>query len=215
MLQILENKLTNKFDYKTLGVLKKEYQAKELPAPTKIFATLNKAQAAFFKKAMENKESNVYKAVSRGRKMHNAIETGVSKDLITQAAIECFEKEIAVDVDEVWGAEHGLISQSNKFVGKFDSVGVYKGRTTMWDYKKVNKLKTPSAIKNYIKQCAAYAIAHDEMYDTNIEQIAVMMVGGKEVGEMTSRVYTFDGDELQNAKLDFLSDVEKFYKVAA
>lgn len=211
MLDIIESKLTSKFEYQTLGQIKKLYDAKSYPAPTKVFSTLNKSQTAFFNKAMKDKNSAVYKAVSAGRKMHNAIETGKIKDQITEAAIKCFERDIAVDIDEVWGAEFGLVSKRNKYVGKFDSVGVYRGKTTMWDYKKVNKLKTLSQIKTYIKQCAAYALAHDEMYNTNIEQVAVMMVGGKEIDNMQSRVYIFDGDELKMAKQDFVLDLGKYY----
>ena len=211
MLKILETKIVDRFEYQTLGKVKKQFDAKDFPAPTKVFSSLNKAQTAFFQRAMKDKSSAIYKATSAGRKVHNAIETGVIKDLITEAAVNCFERDIAVDIDEVWGAEHGLISVSNKYVGKFDAVGVFRGKTTMWDYKKVNKLKTPSQIKNYIKQCAAYALAHDEMYDTNIEQIAVMMVGGKEVDSMESRVFTFGGEELAAAKQDFKNDVKKYY----
>ena len=211
MLTILENKIVDCFDYQTLGQIKKQYDAKSFPAPTKVFSALNKAQTAFFQKSMKDKTSAIYKATSAGRKVHNAIETGNVKDQLTQAAIDCFERDIAVDIEEVWGAEHGLVSLSNKYVGKFDCVGVFRGKTTMWDYKKVNKLKTPSQIKNYIKQCAAYALAHDEMYGTNLEQIAVLMVGGKEVDSMQSRVFTFGGVELENAKQEFKNDVQRYY----
>lgn len=211
MLKILENKIVDRFEYQTLGQVKKQYDAKLFPAPTRVFSTLNKAQTAFFKKAMKDKNSVIYKATSAGRKVHHAIETGNIKDQITQAAVDCFEREIAIDIDEVWGAEQGLISVSNKYVGKFDCVGVFRGKSTMWDYKKVNKLKTPSQIKNYIKQCAAYALAHDEMFGTNLEQIAVLMVGGKEIDSMQSRVFTFGGDELEIAKQEFKNDVQKYY----
>jgi hypothetical protein len=213
MLPILESKLVSKYDYLTLGEINKMAGVKEMPAPTRIFATLNKTQTAIFNRLMENKESALYKAVSAGRKMHHALETGKIKDAATKAAIRVFEKDIAGDIDEVYGAEMGLLSLNNHFKGKFDSVGVFRGKTTMWDYKKVNKLKTPSQIKNYLKQAAAYAIAHDEMYGTKINQIAIMMVGGKTPAEMTSRVYTYGGAELKEIKASFLEDLNKFYSI--
>ena len=103
------------------------------------------------------------------------------------------------------------MSKVNKFRGQFDGVGVFRGKTTMWDYKKTNKLKTPSQTKNYIKQCAAYAIAHDEMYGTEIEQIAVLNIGGKTKDELATRVFTYDLHD--GIREMFLCDLQQYYKV--
>lgn len=206
----LESKFVETHQYMTLAQATKMYQAKEFPSPTKIFAALNKKQTEFFKKSMEDKTSAVYKAVSSGRKVHNAIETGKAKDELTESVLNYFNANLVPEIDEVWGQEYGLVSQTHKFRGKFDGVGVLRGKETVWDYKKVNKLKTPSQIKNYIKQLAAYAIAHDEMYGTKIEQVALMMIGGKTKEELTHKVFVFDGDSLSDAKAQFIEDTIAF-----
>jgi hypothetical protein len=197
------------FDYQSLAVLTKEYVghgARDFPSPTKIFSGLNVTQTEFFKKQMANKESAMYKAVQHGRKAHRALETDIAKDAFERAILRKFKREIAIDIDETWGREGGLISLKKQFKGKFDGVGVFRGLETVWDYKKVNRPKTESQIKNYIKQCAAYAIAHDEQYGTTIEQVAIMTIAGKESRELTTRVFTFDGGELKAAKREFLAD---------
>ena len=57
MKALIESKLVSKFDYMTLGQVKKKYDAKGLPAPTKIFSTVDKPDNEFFQKAMKNKNS--------------------------------------------------------------------------------------------------------------------------------------------------------------
>lgn len=212
-MNLLENKFVATHEYLSLAQATKLFQAKDFPSPTKIFSSLNKKQTAFFKKAMENKSSAVYKAVSSGRKVHHAIETGKAKDELTESVLKYFNTNLVPEIDEVWGQEYGLVSQTHKFRGKFDGVGVLRGKETVWDYKKVNKLKTPSQIKNYVKQLGAYAIAHDEMYGTKIEQLALMMIGGKTKEELTHKVFVFDGEQLLEAKRAFIEDRVAFESV--
>lgn len=198
------------FDYVTLPKLTKQYDAKAWPAPTKVFSTINKAQTAFFNKQMKNKNSVVYKAVLAGRKAHNALETGNAKSLMEERVLELFDREIGCDIDETWAKEMGLISTKHRFKGKFDGVGIFQGKVTMWDYKKTNKLKTPSQMKNYLKQCAAYALAHDEMYGTKIQQIAIMNIGGKTVDDLTAKVSVFEPSEYKEG---FLTDLSTYYSM--
>ena len=198
------------YDYQTLPQLSKALDAKAFPSPTKIFSTLNKAQTNFFNKQMENKNSAVYKAVRAGRIAHHALEMNEAKDEFNQAVLDIFDRDIGIDIDETWAKEMGLVSLKHKYRGKFDGVGVFRGKATVWDYKKTNKLKTPSGIKTYMKQCAAYALAHDEMYGTDIDQIAIFNIGGKTVDDLTTRVFTFNPKEtLEN---DFVQDVRAYYK---
>jgi len=105
----------------------------------------------------------------------------------------------------------GVVSKKHKYRGKFDGVGIFRGIETMWDYKKTNKIKTPSGVKKYLKQCAAYAIAHNEMYGSNIQQIAIFNIGGKIVDDLSTRVFTYDLSD--HAKL-WLKDVRDYWRVA-
>lgn len=197
------------FEYMTLPAAVKKYAAKEFPSPTKVWSTLNKRERAIFEAQMRDKNSATYKAVIKGRFAHKALEDGEAKDKFNQTILEVFDRDIAIDIDETWAKEMGLVSVTHKFKGKFDGVGVFRGRETVWDYKKTNKIKTPSGVKNYLKQCAAYAIAHNEMYESNIDQIAIFNIGGKTVDELSTRVFTFDLTD--DIKQEWLDDVHRYW----
>ena len=197
------------FDYLTLPAAVKKFAAKEFPSPTKIWATLNKREKAIFDAQMRDKNSPVYKAVMKGRFAHTALENNEAKDAFNQRILETFNQDIGVDIDDTWAKEMGVVSVTHKYKGKFDGVGVFRGRETVWDYKKTNKLKTPSGVKKYLKQCAAYAIAHNEMYNSNIDQIAIFNIGGKTVDEISTRVFTYDLSD--DIKQEWLDDVSKYW----
>jgi hypothetical protein len=200
------------YEYLTLSAATKKFAAKDFPSPSSIWSTLNKREKAFFDRAMKDKNSPTYKAVMKGRFAHNALEHGEAKDAFNQRILETFDQEVAVDIDETWAKEMGLVSQKYKYRGKFDGVGVFRGRETVWDYKKTNKLKTPSGVKKYLKQCAAYAIAHNEMYESNIDQIAIFNIGGKTIDEISTRVFTYDLSE--DIKQEWLDDVAQYWNQA-
>ena len=195
-------------DYLTLPAAVKKYAAKEFPSPTKIWATLNKKQKAIFDAQMRDKNSAVYKAVMKGRFAHTALENNEAKDSFNQRILETYDRDIGIDIDATWAKEMGVVSITHKYKGKFDGVGVFRGRQTVWDYKKTNKIKTPSGVKKYLKQCAAYAIAHNEMYDTEIDQLAIFNIGGKTIDELGTRVFVYD---LKEHGEEWLTDVHKYW----
>jgi len=200
------------YDYMSLQTAVKKFAAKEFPSPTKIWATLNKREKAIFDAQMQDKNSAVYKAVVAGRRAHNALENDEAKDAFNQRILEVYDREIGIDVDTTWAKEMGLVSVKHRYKGKFDGVGVFRGRETVWDYKKTNKIKTPSGVKKYLKQCAAYAIAHNEMYDSKIDQIAIFNIGGKTIDEISTRVFTYDLSE--DIKQEWLNDVTRYWNEA-
>lgn len=197
------------FNYMTLGAVTKKFGAMEYPSPSKIWATLNKREKAMFDAMMRDKNSATYKAVVAGRRAHMTLETDEAKDEFQSALLETYNRDVAVDIDETWAKEMGVVSMVHKYRGKFDGVGIYRGKPTVWDYKKTNKIKTPSGVKKYLKQCAAYAIAHNEMYDTDIDQIAIFNIGGKTIDELSTRVFVYDlSDEI---KQEWLTDVDRYW----
>ena len=198
------------YDYLSLGAVTKKYAAKEFPSPSKIWNTLNKREKAIFDAQMQDKNSAVYKAVIAGRLAHNTLEhDDAKKDKFQVALLETYKREIGVDIDETWAKEMGVVSTKYRYRGKFDGVGVFRGRQTVWDYKKTNKIKTPSGVKKYLKQCAAYAIAHNEMYDSKIDQIAIFNIGGKTIDEIGTRVFTYDLDG--EHRDEWLNDVQRYW----
>ena len=77
-------------------------------------------------------------------------------------------------VSEVWGSEVHLYYHG-KFAGTTDMVGVYDGRPTIIDCKQTNRPKKREWVQDYLMQLAAYAMAHNKLFDTEIDQGVVLM----------------------------------------
>ena len=80
-------------------------------------------------------------------------------------------------VDEVWGSEVHLY-YPDLYAGTTDLVGVHNGVPAIMDFKQTNKPKKEEWVDNYKLQGAAYALAHNHVYKTDIRKIVIMMVGG-------------------------------------
>lgn len=129
----------------------------------------------------EKAQQIVTEAAGNGTMMHDQLEawnkgveyTGKSTALSRMMAKVIIDN-IESDLDEVWGAEVKLCAP-NLYAGTTDLVGVYKGKPTIMDYKQSNKRKKREWIDDYFLQGAAYAVAHNELYGTNIRNIAIFM----------------------------------------
>lgn len=77
-------------------------------------------------------------------------------------------------LDEVWGCEVPLFYEG-LYAGTADLVGVFCGRPAIIDFKNSRSKKELDDIGNYRCQGAAYALAHNKMFGTNIETIVIMM----------------------------------------
>ena len=78
------------------------------------------------------------------------------------------------DVDEVWGIEQGLY-YPEMYSGTTDLCGVYKGNPAIMDFKQTNKPKKKEWVDDYYLQMAAYATAHNKVYDTDIREGHIFM----------------------------------------
>ena len=78
------------------------------------------------------------------------------------------------DVDEIWGSEVALYVPK-LYAGTTDLVGQYKGNACIMDFKQTNKPKKLEWVQDYFLQLTAYAIAHNEIYNTNIKEGHIFM----------------------------------------
>tara|TARA_B100000212_G_C27383203_1_gene538038 strand:- start:4012 stop:4692 length:681 start_codon:yes stop_codon:yes gene_type:complete len=84
-------------------------------------------------------------------------------------------KEHALEnVDEIWGSEVSLYVPKI-YAGTTDLVGTYKGNPCIMDFKQTNKPKKTEWVVDYFLQLTAYAIAHNDVYKTNIKEGHVFM----------------------------------------
>lgn len=138
---------------------------------------------ANWKKRVGEKEAQriVTEAADNGSRMHAILEYWVKNEkytgettILSEKMADVIKQNIESDLDEVWGSEVNLCFPQ-LYAGTTDLVGVYKGKPTIMDFKQTNKPKKREWIDNYFMQGAAYALAHNELYETKIERIAIFM----------------------------------------
>jgi RecB family exonuclease len=81
--------------------------------------------------------------------------------------------------------EIALYNDKLKYAGRADMIGTWKGYEAVIDFKTSKKVKKDGWLTDYKIQCTAYALAHNEMFDTNIKYF-VILIGIP--GELKSQV---------------------------
>ena len=180
--------ITNKFNYQTIQRKSVDGKRKYLTpdghavasVTTILDATKDKTHLiAWRKRVGETKAQEIVTEASGvGTRMHKYLEDYVefgtwaepgSNPYAKQAHMMATQvKEQALsDVDEIWGSEVALYVPQ-MYAGTTDLVGQYKGQPCIMDFKQTNKPKKLEWVQDYFLQLTAYAIAHNEIYDTNI-----------------------------------------------
>ena len=122
-------------------------------------------------------------AASRGTNMHlhheRYIEGKGHLDLTDEGQVAGDMAQTIIDkglcdMSEIWGSEVALYVP-NLYAGTTDLVGQYKGNACIMDFKQTNKPKKLEWVQDYFLQLTAYAIAHNEIYDTNINEGHIFM----------------------------------------
>ena len=129
-------------------------------------------------------ESIKNEAGNRGTIMHRIIEGYITgeghADLsdMGQAAgtmaQTIFKEGLKGRMDEVWGSEITLY-YPGLYAGATDLVGIYEGEEAIIDFKQSNKPKRREWIEDYFTQMAAYAMAHNHVYNTQIQSGVILM----------------------------------------
>jgi len=110
------------------------------------------------------------------------------------------------DLHEIWGNEVVLF-YPDLYAGQTDLCGVYQGRDSIIDFKQTNKPKKDEWITDYYLQGAAYATAHDCIYNTNIEQIVVLMC----TPDNFFQRFIINGQRFRDYKSMWLGKVDHYY----
>ena len=121
-----------------------------------------------------------------GTAVHEAIEKFLNKEswndfgdtsdqIMAKNISHKFVNDALDGITEIWGLEVGLILD-NLYAGTADCVGLYKNIPTLIDFKTAKKIKKRDWIEDYFLQGCAYANAHNVMFETDIQQIVILMV---------------------------------------
>ncbi len=121
-----------------------------------------------------------------GTKVHNALEKFILQEeyeikgnnhisiMAKNMVNEMIDNGLS-NVDELYGVEVGLIAQG-LYAGTADGIGMYEGRESIIDFKTAKKIKKREWIEDYFLQGCAYALAHNEMFGSDIKQVVILMV---------------------------------------
>ena len=109
-------------------------------------------------------------------------------------------------IDEVYGNEATLY-YPELYAGSCDLIARLDGKLTIIDFKQSNKPKQKEWIRDYELQMAAYAMAHDHVYGTEID-VAVNMIC---TPDLYYQEFKIEGSDLKAAKHEFLVRLDKFY----
>ena len=110
------------------------------------------------------------------------------------------------DLEEVWGVECTL-HYPGLYAGQTDLCGIYQGRESIIDFKQSNKPKKAEWIDDYKLQLVAYAMAHDQVYGTRIEQGVILMC----TPDNFFQRFLVNGSEFREWKWEWLKKIDQYY----
>ena len=194
-----------------------DFNGSRLPSVTTILsATKNQQFLKDWKAKVGEQEAERIKNLSskRGTSMHKILEShiqGVGYDDLTeigQAAKPMAEKIIEVGltpVSEYFGSEV-MLHYPGLYAGSTDLVCMHNDMESIIDFKQSNRPKKEEWIEDYFLQIAAYAMAHDYVYKSEIKQGVIMIC----TPDLYYQEFKIQGVELKNYKHKFLKRLDMY-----
>ena len=189
--------MINKFEYPNLervdtdiGRHYLDSDNKPVPSVTTVLSGTSKSKdgIAQWRNRVGDEEADrvIKQSTDIGTAVHEAIEKFLNKQswndfddtsdqIMAKNISHKFIKDALDGITEIWGLEVGLILD-NLYAGTADCVGLYKNIPTLIDFKTAKKIKKRDWIEDYFLQGCAYANAHNVMFETDIQQIVILMV---------------------------------------
>ena len=155
-------------------------------------------------------------AATRGTAMHTHLEKFLLGEGYLDLTIEgqesrtmaqqIIDKGLKNRLSEFFGLEVTLF-YPELYAGATDVVGIYDGAEAIVDFKQSNKAKRREWLLDYKLQLAAYALAHNEVYGTNIQKGVNLMA----TKDNYYQEFIFEGEEFRQAKYEWLRRVDQYY----
>ena len=164
---------------------------------------------------LKESEAIVKAASSRGSKMHSYLESFLlgrenlsffdDKEQFKVMAKEIIEKGLKNRLEEIFGVEC-VVYMPNKYAGTADCIGLYEGKETIIDFKQSNKPKKAEYIDSWLLQTAAYSLAHNVVYKSNITACVILVC----TVDNLFQEFKIQGSELITYQNLFLGRLKKF-----
>ena len=158
-------------------------------------------------------------AASRGTRMHKWLENYVCDDAMGEPGSNPYsqqshkmasgivEKFLTPNVTEIYGTEISLY-YPGLYAGTTDCVANWQGEVSILDFKQTNKPKKTEWVTDYFLQLCAYALAHNEVYGTNISQGVILMCSQ----EYELQHWVITGAEFEAYTQKWIQRVDDFYR---
>ena len=218
-------KKSNKYTYITgkqitdvdTGTRFYDFQGMRLPSVTTVLAkTKNQSYLTAWKNKVGHEKAEAIKNLSskRGTAMHKFLEhhiSGTGYDDLT--AIGCQAKPMATKivemglapVSEIYGSEV-MLHYPGLYAGSTDLVCMHNDMETIVDFKQSNRPKKEEWIEDYYMQIAAYAMAHDAYYGSEIRQGVIMVC----TPDLYYQEFKITDHELRSWKHKFLKRLDHY-----
>ena len=108
-------------------------------------------------------------------------------------------------INQVYGCEVSLYNP-NRYAGKADVIGVFEDEPCIMDFKQTNRPKKREWIQDYLMQLAAYAAAHNILFDTEIDQGVVLMCSR----DLTFQRFELTGEKFVRATNAFMKKLDDY-----
>jgi hypothetical protein len=198
------------------------YDVKGIPLPsvTTILArTKDQGYLRRWKAKVGEQQAEAIKNIAskRGTSMHKFIEAYILgkgyEDLTSlgQQAKSMAQKLIETGltpIDEYYGSEVTLY-YPGLYAGTTDLVCMHNDMETIVDFKQANSPKRKEWIDDYYLQIAAYAMAHDYIHGSMIQQGIIMVC----TPDLYLQEFKFQGVELRQWKHKFLKRLNAYYEL--
>jgi hypothetical protein len=197
-------------------------EKEKLPSVTTIISSTQSADktaslAAWRVRVGEDQAARIVDtAGARGTAMHKILEKYILKDGyidLTTVGREAHNMAIRVieqglcNVTEYYGLEATLY-YPGLYAGATDMIAIHKGDEAIIDFKQTNKPKKREWIEDYCLQLAAYAMAHNFIYKTEITKGVIMMCSK----DNFYQEFIIQGLEFRKYMHMFLKKVDQYYK---
>ena len=197
-----------------------DFNGSRLPSVTTVLnATKNQQFLKDWKAKVGEEAAERIKNLSskRGTAMHKFLESyieGVGYDDLTP--IGCEAKPMATKIIEVgltpvseyYGSEV-MLHYPGLYAGSTDLVCLHNDLETIVDFKQANRPKKEEWIQDYYLQIAAYAMAHDYVYKSEIKQGVVMVC----TPDLYYQEFKVSGADLRSYKHKFLKRLDMYHEL--
>ena len=219
-------KLTEKYNYirspsnTTHGSRTYEVGGLHLPSVTTVLAkTKDQTYLTRWRKKVGQEEAErIFNLASkRGTAMHKFLENhikGTGYDDLTEIGIEAkaMANKIIQDalppITEYYGSEI-TVHYTGLYAGSTDLVCLHNDMETIVDFKQSNKPKKQEWVEDYCLQIAAYAMAHDYIYGSNIRQGVIMVC----TPDLYLQEFRFQDAEMREWRHKFLARLDAYYEL--